>query len=111
MGVMMRNFYEFEILLFRKLGDGSFHLSAEAAHVRGAAHFAQQYILQKGLKKFGQKGSDAATKELKQLHDRVCFEPISVADMSQSEIQKSMEALMLLTEKRDGTCWTIRTNG
>jgi hypothetical protein len=69
----------------------------------GAAHFAQQYILQKGLKKFGQKGSDAATKELKQLHDRVCFEPISVADMSQSEIRKSMEALMLLTEKRDGT--------
>jgi regulator of RNase E activity RraB len=63
----------------------------------------QQYILQKGLKKFAQKGSDAATKELKQLHDRVCFEPISVADMSQSEIQKSMEALMLLTEKRDGT--------
>jgi hypothetical protein len=83
------------------------HLMVEmdykAANVGGAAHFAQQYILQKGLKKFGQKGSDAATKELKQLHDRVCFEPISVADMSQSEIQKSMEALMLLTEKRDGT--------
>jgi hypothetical protein len=83
------------------------HLMVEmdykAANVGGAAHFAQQYILQKGLKKFGQKGSDAATKELKQLHDCVCFEPISVADMSQSEIQKSMEALMLLTEKRDGT--------
>jgi hypothetical protein len=75
----------------------------KAANVGGAAHFAQQYILQKGLKKFGQKGSDAATKELKQLHDCVCFEPISVADMSQSEIQKSMEALMLLTEKRYGT--------
>jgi hypothetical protein len=83
------------------------HLMVEmdykAANVGGAAHFAQQYILQKGLKKFGQKGSDAATKELKQLHNCVCFEPISVADMSQSEIQKSMEALMLLTEKRDGT--------
>jgi hypothetical protein len=83
------------------------HLMTEmdhkAANVGGAAHFAQQYILQKGLKKFGQKGSDAATKELKQLHDRVCFEPISIADMSQSEIRKSMEALMLLTEKRDGT--------
>jgi hypothetical protein len=75
----------------------------KATNVGGAAHFAQQYILQKGLKKFGQKGSDAATKELKQLHDCVCFESISVADISQSEIQKSMEALMLLTEKRDGT--------
>jgi hypothetical protein len=40
------------------------HLMVEmdykAANVGGAAHFAQQYILQKGLKKFGQKGSDAA---------------------------------------------------
>jgi hypothetical protein len=34
---------------------------------RGAA-FAQQYILQKGLKKFGRKGKDAATVELNQLH-------------------------------------------
>ena len=38
------------------------HLMVEmdhrAANAGGAAHFAQQYILQKGLKKFGQKGSD-----------------------------------------------------
>ena len=30
--------------------------------------FAQQYILGKGLKKFGQRGEDATIKELEQLH-------------------------------------------
>ena len=34
--------------------------------------FAQQYILQKGLKIFGARGDAAAKKEAKQLHDRVC---------------------------------------
>ena len=32
--------------------------------------FAQQYILQKGLKEFGERGKDASMKELKQLHKR-----------------------------------------
>jgi hypothetical protein len=96
-----QDFYtEGQVLLIAHL---MVEMDHKAANAGGAAHFAQQYILQKGLKKFGQKGSDAATKELKQLHDCVCFEPISIADMSQSEIRKSMEALMLLTEKRDGT--------
>ena len=34
---------------------------------------------------------------------RNCFAPISVADLSPSERRKVMMALMLLTEKRDGT--------
>ena len=32
------------------------------------ASFAQQYIYQRGIKKFGERGSNAATKELDQLH-------------------------------------------
>jgi len=32
----------------------------------------QQYIVQKGLKKFGDKGKTATMKELQQLHERVC---------------------------------------
>ena len=32
--------------------------------------FAQQYILQKGLKEFGKRGKEASMKELKQLHKR-----------------------------------------
>jgi len=36
-------------------------------------NFAQQYMLKKGLKKFGNKGRDACAKELEQLHTRTCF--------------------------------------
>eukprot|EP00980_Cylindrotheca_fusiformis_P010264 scaffold2279_cov88-Cylindrotheca_fusiformis.AAC.1 len=65
--------------------------------------FGQQYIMQKGLKVFGEKGKKAATKEMDQLYKRNCFEPVSVKDMKPSEKRKAMEALMFLTEKRDGT--------
>jgi hypothetical protein len=40
--------------------------------------------------------------ELKQLHERVCFTPINVSELTPSERKKAMMALMLLTEKRDG---------
>ena len=65
--------------------------------------FAQQYILQKGLKRFGQAGVDAMKKEMGQLHDRVCFYPISIATLTREEKKKAVEAIALLTEKRDGT--------
>ena len=65
--------------------------------------FGQQYIVQKGLKTFGKKGKHASLKELRQLNDRVCFEPISVNSMSPNEKKKAQETLMFLTEKRDGT--------
>ena len=35
---------------------------------RKGASFGQQYMLHKGLKEFGDKGRDAAMKELDQLH-------------------------------------------
>ena len=41
--------------------------------------FSQQYILEKGLKKFGERGKLAAEKELDQLHKRGCFKPIDVS--------------------------------
>ena len=64
----------------------------------------QQYILQKGLKVFGyERGSSASGKELDQLHNRSCFAPLSVSSLTPSEKEKAMDALMLLTEKRDGT--------
>jgi hypothetical protein len=40
-------------------------------------HFAQQYMLQKGLKVFGNKGHEASMKEIDQLHKRTCFAPLS----------------------------------
>ena len=36
--------------------------------------FAQSYSLNKGLKKFGQKGKDGAYKEMNQLYNRIVFE-------------------------------------
>ena len=65
------------------------------------ASFAQQYIFQKGLKKFGQRGKAAAGKELDQLHRRTCFTPIDISTLTPEEKRKAMEALMFLTEKRD----------
>jgi hypothetical protein len=63
--------------------------------------FGQQYMLKQGLKKFGESGREATKKEIGQLHERVCFEPISVKDMTKSERMKAMVALLFLTEKRD----------
>jgi hypothetical protein len=65
------------------------------------ASYGQQYILQKGLKKFKEAGEKAASKELEQLHKRNCFTPIDVNKLSPMEKRKTMEALMFLTEKRD----------
>ena len=68
------------------------------------ASYAQQYILQKGLKKFKERGSDAAIKELDQLHKRNCFTPVEIASLTKEERRKAQEALMFLTEKRDQSC-------
>ena len=73
-----------------------------AVTIKGAS-FAQQHILQKGLKVFGKRGKAASVKELDQLHQRNCFTPISIKDLTPEEKRKAMEALLFLTEKRDGT--------
>jgi hypothetical protein len=51
--------------------------------------FAQQYILQKGLRKFGELGSMAVKKELDQLHKRNCFKPINVSQLNSKETDQS----------------------
>jgi hypothetical protein len=65
------------------------------------ASFAQQYMLQKGLKVFGNKGYEASMKEINRLHKRTCFSPLKVKEMKHSERKKAQMALMFLTEKRD----------
>ena len=63
--------------------------------------FVQQYILQKGLKVFGDQGREASTKEMDQLHRQSCFTPISIKEMMPEEHKKAMEALMFLMEKHN----------
>jgi len=65
--------------------------------------FGQQFILHRGLKKFGIRGNDAASKELKQLLDRKCFTLRNISEITPSERRKARDALILLTEKKDGT--------
>jgi hypothetical protein len=65
------------------------------------ASFAQQYMLQKGLHVFGNKGHEASMKEIYQLHKRTCFAPLKVKEMKPSKRKKAQIALMFLTEKRD----------
>jgi Reverse transcriptase (RNA-dependent DNA polymerase) len=69
---------------------------------RGAS-FAQQYMLKRGLQKWGDKAGDAAQKELDQLHRRNCFTPIDMESLTPTEKKRAQEALMFVTEKRDGT--------
>jgi hypothetical protein len=64
--------------------------------------FIQTYSLAKGLKKFGSKGRQAAVGEMKQIHDRVVFQPIHVNEMTSLEKHRAMESLIFLVEKRDG---------
>jgi hypothetical protein len=68
------------------------HNHNEKALNKGAT-FGQQHILQKGLKTFGEKGKKAALKEMKQLHNRSCFGPILVSELTASEKKKAHEAL------------------
>jgi hypothetical protein len=64
--------------------------------------FIQTYSLNKRIMKFGQKGMDAATKEMKQLHNRTVFEGITIQDMTPLERKRAMESLIFLVEKCDG---------
>ena len=57
----------------------------------------------KGLKKCGERGEDAVLKEITELCDRACFEPIEVEDMTPEEKQQARMVLTHLTEKRDKT--------
>ena len=72
----------------------------ERVNIKGYS-YAQQYILNKGLKMFGNRGKKALMTELDQLYRRNCFTPVSIKDMSMEERQRAQVALMFLTEKRD----------
>ena len=66
---------------------------------RDGMNFIQQYYLNKGLKKFGARGKEAAISELDQLVKRNCWEPIHVEELTQEEKRRSVDSMMLLAEK------------
>jgi hypothetical protein len=79
------------------------------------AMFIQTYSLNKGMKQFGQKGMDAAIKEMKQLHDRTVFEGIKVSHMTPLERKRAMESPLFLIknameESRQGPVLMVACN-
>lgn len=62
----------------------------------------ETFSLKQGIKKFGKSGYEAAFNEMLQQHQRKCFHPISIPEMSPRERKRAMESLIFLVEKRDG---------
>jgi hypothetical protein len=60
-----------------------------------AHQFVLSYSLMKGLKKFDQRGREAAYKEMKQLHNQVVFKPIKIAELTEQEKRQAMESTFL----------------
>ena len=61
------------------------------------------HALNQAMKKWGQKVTDAALKEMKQLLDHKCFVPIHAGSLSEQECKRVMQLLLILIEKRNGT--------
>jgi hypothetical protein len=65
--------------------------------------FVQTYSLTAGLRKFRERGRKAAKSEMQQLHNRIVFTPKRIEELTPEELERAMESLIFLTEKRDGT--------
>ena len=59
------------------------------------------YSLKVGLKRFGEHGKAAITKELIQIHHLNTFEPRDANTMTEEGKWSALSALLFLTEKRD----------
>ena len=62
----------------------------------------QTYSLKAGIRKFGQKGKEAALTEMEQLHKRSVFKPVDPLKLTPLQRKRALESLIFLTEKRDG---------
>ena len=64
---------------------------------------AQQHLLPKGIKIWGDRARAAAHKEMDQLHNRKTWKPVHKRECTASELKKAQNAMTFVTEKRDGT--------
>jgi hypothetical protein len=65
-------------------------------------HVMTQYSMKAGIKKFGDRGVDAAYAEMEQLHLRDTFKPVLPSGLNREEQKQALESLLFLKEKRDG---------
>jgi hypothetical protein len=61
----------------------------------------QAFRLKQGINKFGDKGIQAATDELRQLPEQQVFKPINMDDLTYIEKPRAKESLIFLVEKKD----------
>jgi hypothetical protein len=59
--------------------------------------------MKQGLKIFGERGVEAATKELQQIHDQEVIKPMKANKLTDEQRRKALAHLMFLKEKRDRT--------
>ena len=65
-------------------------------------NYSQLLNLRKGLAEFKEEGKEAYKKELRQMHDRVCWRSLTVKELTRREKKRAQEGLMLLTRKKSG---------
>ena len=63
-----------------------------------------QLSMKAGLNLWGNKGKQAVSKELSQLHMRDTFRPINSKTLSKTEYDKVLEYHLFLKQKRDHIC-------
>ena len=76
-------------------------IDCEKAFAQVFARCFTHCSLQVATNKFGKPAEDAAFKEMKQLHDRIAFNPLNVASMMHKERRKALESLVFVKEKHD----------
>jgi hypothetical protein len=68
-----------------------------------AHHVMTQHSMKAGMKCFKERGKQAASKELCQLHFQDTFEPVDPQDLTSEECQEVLESHMFLKQKQDET--------
>jgi Reverse transcriptase (RNA-dependent DNA polymerase) len=53
------------------------------------------------VKKFGSRAEEVAMKDMEQMIERDCFEPIHQEELNETERRRAMESLIFLSEKKD----------
>jgi hypothetical protein len=64
---------------------------------------AGQYQMEAGIKRFGERGEIAVTKELDQFNKNKVFEPKHAYDLSEEDRKKALSSLIFFKEKKNGT--------
>jgi hypothetical protein len=69
--------------------------------IQNQDQFIQKYSLIAGLKKFGEKGWEAALGKMKHLRDMSVFNPIDASTLSALDKRRALQSLIFLVDKKD----------